>query len=521
MSISYFKYNKLKASRIIVNTITLYLKLGFVLVLSLITLRLVLNALGQEDYGLFNLVAGTVGAIGILRISMSDTSARYLGYYQGKGDKESLKNVFESSVLLHISIGFFLLVLIEAIGLWLFSNVFEIPGDRLSAAKLVFHCMTGSLFLTILAVPFDSLLYSRENIFVLSLFDALAATMKFGVAILINFTSESGLVIYGFSFVLIQGLLFLLKMVYCSRRYKEFTILRVTISPHTKILSEMFSFSGWNLLGSLSSIAVKEVNGVLLNIFFGLRLNAANGVSKQVGNQLNMISSSLTKAINPQMNISEGIGNRSRVRELLSASTKFTIFVYSLAAVPLFVHMPKILELWLKDVPEMTLAFTRLVLINGVIQKFSFELTNALRAVGKIKEFQTVETIIALSNIPLSYFLLDYGFDGYVVYLVGALLSSIMFFERIYFSKKIFNLDIKEFVKNAVTWPCVVLLTYTFMIGLMYYLTANVFTLIISGMLSAIIAVIMFYYTNLTIRERVVIYEFTNKALTKLNRLKN
>lgn len=246
----------------------------------------------------------------------------------------------------------------------------------------------------------------------------------------------------------IQIVMRIIKQRYSINKYNECK-LSLKDSVDRNLVKEILSFSGWNLLGSLASMSVIQIRSLLLNMFFGVTLNAANGVSMQVSTRLNAVSSSLTRAINPQLVKSEGGGDRSRMLRITEIATKYSIFLFALFVIPVIVEMSYLLRIWLKEIPEYSILFSQIVLGTLLIEKFSFEITSALRAVGKIRNFQIVETITSIMNIPVSYYLFKIGYPPVAIFIISLFLTVIVFAFRLYFGRKDAGLDIIRFMKNG------------------------------------------------------------------------
>jgi O-antigen/teichoic acid export membrane protein len=247
----------------------------------------------------------------------------------------------------------------------------------------------------------------------------------------------------------IQLFLRIYKQWYSKVKYDECKI-RFRQYVDKKLMKSILSFTGWNLFGSIGAMAVTQVKGVLLNMFFGVKLNTADGISYQASSQVNTVSVSLTRAINPQLMKSEGSGDRYRMLRITEISTKYSSFLFALFAIPVFLETPYLLKLWLKTVPEYATIFCQLSLLAMMIEKFTFPITDAIRASGNIRNFQVTETVILLLNIPLAYAAFKYGFSPEAIYIVIILVCLLIFLNRLHFGKKIVGMSIPRYMKNAI-----------------------------------------------------------------------
>ena len=398
--------------RIIINTFFLYGKMAITITVALFSTRIVLNELGVVDFGIFNLVAGVIGMLSFLNAAISASTQRYLSFYLGSGKINKLKAIFNSSILLHLVIGLVVVVLLEIGGVLLFNGILDIPVIRINTAKIIFHFIVISTFFTINSVPFDAVINAHENM----LFDAIVGILeslgKLSIAIWLIYTDYDRLIIYGLLFAILTILIQIVKGTYCYVKYEE---------CHTKfktyfqwvLFKDMFSFAGWNLFGALSGLGRNQGLAILFNLFYGVVVNAAFGIANQINGLINVFSLNMLKALNPQIVKSEGNGDRVRMLKLSMKASKFSFFLISFFAIPLIFEMPYILKLWLKIIPDYTIIFSQLTLIITLINQLSIGLQTAVQSIGKIKLYQTVVGGFLLLNLPISYFLLRFGFPIY------------------------------------------------------------------------------------------------------------
>lgn len=436
-------------NKIIFNTSVLYGQLIIGMALGLFTTRIILNALGEEDFGIYMLVAGVVGMLGILNSNMSNTSMRFLSHSLGSSDLVLSLKTFNTTLFLHFIIGVSVVVLMEFIGLYLIYNVLNIPPEKVLDASVVFHFMVISTFVTIIAVPYDAVINSHENLKVLAIVDIIGYILKLAIAIYLTYSNSNLLILYGFLILLVTILQRSIKQFYSRRNYAECKI-SFKQFVDKKLMVEILSFTGWNLFGSIAALASHQVRTILINMFFGVKLNAAEGVASKASTTVNMVSASMSRAINPQLMKSEGSGNRGRMLAITETGTKFTSYLFALFAIPILLEAPYLLKLWLKHVPEYAVIFCQVTLITMLIEKFSFQITHAIRAVGKIKAFQITETAIIVLLIPLAYLAFSMGYPPVSIYFIGLFITFFIFFERLYFGNKVAGINVLNFVRNAV-----------------------------------------------------------------------
>ncbi len=436
------------AKRVVINTGFLYGKMLITILISLYSTRLVLNALGTTDYGVFNLVGGVVAMLSFLNSAMANATQRYMSFSIGEGNNDKLKSIFSSSVVLHLIIGIIIVLILEFGGIFLFDGILKIPTERLGSARIVFHFMVISTFFTINSVPYDAAISSHENF----LFDALSgvfeSVLKLLIAVSLLFTPADKLILYGLLIAVLTILIRIIKSIYCYRKYEECRT-RITSRINIKLTKEMLSFAGWNLFGSFCTIARNQGLAIILNQFFGIIINAAYAIASQVNSNLMLFSVNMLKSINPQITKSEGGGDRQRTLRLTTLACKLSFFLLAFFAIPAILEMPFLLRIWLKTVPENTIIFCQLMIILTLILLMTAGLNMLIQAVGKIKTSQAFTGSLLILNVPLSYFLVKLGFPAYSVLVGSVFLECVAGGSRIWFSHKLAGLYVKEFlVKN-------------------------------------------------------------------------
>lgn len=439
----------LTANRVVVNTGFLYGKMLITMFISLYSTRLILNALGAVDYGIFNLVGGVIAFLSFLNGAMTAATLRYMSFSLGAGDEHKLKSIFSSSVILHLIIGLTIVLILEFGGIFLFNGTLNIPADRIGVAKIVFHFMVVSTFFTINAVPYDAAINAHENFLLESLLGIFEAVVKLGIAISLIYTNFDKLILYAFLIAALIILIRIIKSIYCLNKYEECNI-RVKSGINIDLTKEMFSFAGWNLFGSFCNVTRYQGITILLNLFFGVLVNAAYGIANQVNGVLTSFATNMVSALNPQIVKSEGSGDRERMLRLAMLACKLSFFLLSFFAIPLIIEMPFVLKIWLKTVPENAIIFCQLILLVSLIQQFTIGLVSAIHSVGEIKLYQIVVGSLLILNLPLSFLIIKVGFPAYSVLVSSILIEIIAAGTRIWFAHKLVGLSVTVFLKKIV-----------------------------------------------------------------------
>ena len=437
------------ADRVIFNTAVSYIVLLFKMAVGIFSVRFILIALGETNYGIYIAVAGVIALLDMLGGSMTNTSMRYLAYSLGGGEIEKIRDTFRTTLYVHYIIGLVTALIMEICGIFFIECIMDIPPDKIIDAQIIFQLMIISTFISIIAVPYDAVMNAHEHIWVLSLFDAFSAVLALGMAIFLMYSPGNRLIVYGFYQLGILIVIRILKVYYSKRHFVECR--KITFkNRNKKLVSELLSFTGWTFFGNLSAALKTHLRGIIINVFFGVRLNAAEGISRQVNNYVNMVAVSMTKAINPQMNKSEGSGDRDRMKRVLLMASKYSTFLFALVGVPLMIETPYIFSLWLKDVPNYAVVFCQISLLTMLIAKFTGQIGHAIYAVGKIKFFQSLEVAISFVILLFTYVVFKMGYSptaAYWVELIGVVFITI---ERFFMGKRIIGLKLTEYTTKTI-----------------------------------------------------------------------
>ncbi|TLU94290.1 hypothetical protein FEM55_08540 [Dyadobacter sediminis] len=436
------------AQKVVLNTGILYSRMLITIGITFYTTREVLNALGATDYGIYNLIAGVIAMLSFLNAAMSTSTQRYLSFHQSNADKNVLKSIFSTSLLLHICIGFILVSGIELSGLYLFNGFLNIPSERLQTARTVYHFMSMSVFFTIVSVPFTASLNSNENMLGLSVVNIIEVVLKLIIAISINGYHGDRLILYGLSMACISFISLIMYVIYCNSHYEECT-LRLKKHTNLGIIKNLTSFAGWNLFGALTGIGKTQGVAILLNVFFGTSINAAYGIANQVSSQMNFFSATMLKAINPRIMKTEGQGNRLQMLRLAMMASKFGYFLLAFVAIPCIFEMDNILNFWLKSVPPYTSSFCSLILVAIMVNQLTVGLDSAIQAIGKIKNYMIVAGTIKLLIVPVGYLLLKSGLPPIYVIVGYTVFEGIAGIARLKLLEITGGLNIKEYIKNV------------------------------------------------------------------------
>jgi len=506
------------AHRVVKNTGILYAKMGITMFISLYSTRLILSALGVEDFGLFNVVGGVIAMLGFLNASMAVASQRFMSFAQGAGDIDKVKKIFNMSTLMHIGIALLIVLIFEIVGFFLIDGILNIDPNRLSVAKIIYQFMVISTFFTIISVPYEAVITSHENMFFYAIEGIVEAIIKLGIAFYITYNSYDHLVSYGFLMAGLSIFLLILRRIYCHWKYEECQI-RIWHYYDKNLLIEMNSFAGWSLLGIASSMISNYGFGIVINIFFGTVVNAAQAIANQINGQLSVLSKTMINALNPIIAKNAGAGKMDVMIKAAMTGSKFSFYLLCIIFIPFLVEMSYILGLWLHIVPEYTVVFCRLLLIKTLIEQLQTPLTSTINAVGNIRKFQIFNSILNILPILVGYILFSNNFPPSSIY-IYFIINAIFLFSFVIYNAKIYsNLPVVFFLKNIVL--------KSFIIFIITILAAFVPLLLFENelvhtfaafILSTISLTILIWFFGLTIEEKNMIINLKLIIMSKFKR---
>ena len=394
-----------KSKRIAKNTLMLYIRMLVSMLVSLYTSRVVLATLGESDFGIYNVVGGVVAMMGFLNASLSGASSRYITYELAGGNPEKTRHVFSVIMAIHIGLALIILLFGETVGLWFLEKELNIPAERMWAARWVFQFSLCSTVLGILCVPYNSLIVANERMNVYAYISIMDVALKLVVVYVLTAFTWDKLVLYG---ALMLGVQFVTMSVYYLYSKRSFVEAKFRFVWDKALFREIFVFAGWTLNGNLAVIGYTQGLNVLLNLFFGPVVNAARGVAVQVQNVVMNFCSNFQMALNPQLTKSYAERDLGYMHHLIVVSSKFSFFLLLFLALPVMLEADVILGVWLKEVPEHTVTFLRLILISSMLSALANPIVISVHATGRLKRFQLIEGSMLLSIVPIAYVLLKF-----------------------------------------------------------------------------------------------------------------
>ena len=479
--------------RVIFNTIVLYIKVILSLVIALVSVPLVLRALGASDYGLYNLVAGVIAMLAFLNNSMTVSSQRFMSVAMGVNNEDKINIIYNTSFLLHLFLGVVVVLVFEIIGSFAIEKL-NIPIERIWCANVIFQFLLLSTFVKILSVPFDALINAKEDLLAFSIIELIDSILMLVVAISIPFVSGDRLIFYALSVTLISFLSFFMKYAWCKKAYKNYSIELLKYRGKFYI-KEMLGFTGWTLFGGLAVIARNQGVAVIINIFLGTIANAAYGIANQINGAIGNFSSTFQKAINPQLMKSEGMNDRSRLVRISYISSKFSVLALAFFSVPLILEMDEVLFLWLKDdIPPFTMRLAQCIIVFSIIYQYSVGIMSAIQATGKIRNYQIVMGTILLMNVPAAYLILKLGYPVYYTTLVFVALEVVSLLARLLMATKLAGMNIKTFFNEVIVPTLVIIFIPTLVVLIPYFsINQSILRLVLVSSIYGILYVVLMY----------------------------
>lgn len=413
--------------RIAKNTIYLYMRSILVMAVGLYTSRVVLKALGVDDYGVYNVVGGFVAMFAIISSSLVSASQRFISYEMGK-EKPQLKRVFRGTVTIHIILAAIILILCESIGLWFLLNKLKIAPDRMGAAFWVYQFSVITFCINLISIPYNATIIAHEKMKAFAYVSIFEACSKLLMAVILQFIPWDRLIIYSLMMMMIAISIRFLYGIYCKKHFSECSF---HFSFDKKLFKDMLGFTGWNFIGSTASIFSSQGINILVNIFFGVALNAARGICDQVNNAINQFVSSFMTAVNPQITKSYAAHDYEYMNKLMLRGAKYGTLMYWLISFIVFVESDFILNLWLVKVPPYAPLFLRLILIYSIFQAMSNTLYIGMLATGKIRNYQIIIGTITAMAFVVCYIAFKMGLGPEWSYLSMILSVFVAMFVRL------------------------------------------------------------------------------------------
>ena len=503
--------------RIAKNTLLLYFRMLFTMAVSLYTSRVVLNILGVEDFGIYNVVGGIVAMFGFINGSMASATQRYLTFELGQDNRNQLAKVFATSLSIHAIISFFIVLLAETIGLWFLWNKMQIPADRMNAAFWVFQCSVAASVIMIMSVPYNAAIIAHEKMSAFAYISIIEVSFKLLVVYFLQYFHVDKLILYAVLIVIVQFIIRLCYSWYCNRHFKETKYRWIWDKT---LFCEMTGLAGWNLFGNFAAITFTQGLNLLLNMFFGSVVNAARGIAVQAQTAIGQFSNNFQTALNPQITKSYATGDREYMHSLIFGVPNFPFFLLLFLSLPILIETKAILTLWLKIVPDHTVVFLRIMLCTTWVYAISNPLITAASATGKIKLYQSVVGGLLLLILPISYLCLRLGLPAYSVLIVHLGMEITAQFARLWMLRRMIRLSLREYFTKVI-WRIskVTIIALAAPLAVAYWLPGEgIWNLLTICLICAISTSMSVYWFGLTSGEKIYISSRISSIVSKFRK---
>ena len=485
----------------------------FTMLVSLYTSRIVLNALGVIDFGIYNVVGGVVTMFSVLSGSLSSAISRFITFELGRSNFDRLKEIFSTAVIIQVVLSIIVITLGETVGMWFLNYKMNIPTERMIAANWVFQFSILTFVVNLISVPYNASIIAHERMSAFAYISVLEVAGKLIVAYFISISPIDKLIFYA---VLICVIALTIRMVYglyCKRYFDECTFYFVW---RPQLLKQMFGFAGWNFIGSSSAILRDQGGNIIINLFCGPVVNAARGIAYQINAAVTSFVTNFMMAINPQIIKSYASENYDYVMSLIFRGARFSFYILLFVSIPVLIDTHFILEIWLKTVPEYTVSFVRLVILFTLSESISYPLITVMHATGNIREYQMLVGGLQMLNLPISYFIMYIGMPPELVFIVAIVISQFCLFSRLVLLRKMIGLEINKFLKSV--WMNVLIVAFVSSILpiLISYKTYESLSRLFWLLLVNIVTVsIVVYFIGLTLNERAYFREKITRLIIK------
>lgn len=468
--------------RVARNTVILYIRMLFNLLVGVWTSRIVLNALGFVDNGLYNVVGGFVGFFYIVTNSQSSAISRFINFEVGKNTQQGLDNIFQASLFMQVFISLVILILSETVGIWFVNHRLVIPEDRIVAVNIVYQFSIISFILGLLSVPQKAVIIAHENMNIFAYISIAGSIAKLIISFIIEYAHDNRLILYAALLCFVNIATFFVYYIYIKR---HFSACRYKLKFNKTFAKKLYGFAGWSFIGESSAVLRTSGISILLNLFGGPIANTINGITSQFTYLVSIFVNDFTTAFNPQITKQYASGEYESLIPFLYRCSKFSFLLITLMAVPVIFNVKFILVLWLKDVPELTNIFIIIAIIFTLVECLSKPLITAKAATGNIRNYQIIVGGILILTLPIAYVFLKIGFPIYYSY-VAILITSIMaFFSRMVMLKGAIPLwsSMKFIIKVVIPMIITFIIAATLPFILKFYLFIEKWPLLIGSFL--------------------------------------
>lgn len=508
------KTSSYNSKRIAKNTLILYIRMIFTMLISFYTSRLVLEGLGVEDYGIYNVVGGIVAMFSFINSALATSTQRYITYELGHGNADAIQNVFITSINIHFLIAAIVVILSETAGLWFLNEKMTIPETRLNAAFWVMQCSIISSAIMIITVPFNAIIIAYEKMSTFAYISITESLLRLIIAFVITLYDGDRLILYCILILCVQALIRLIYSIYCKRNFNDITQYKIRFN--IKLFREMLVFSSWNFIGSTASILMTQGLNILLNVFFCPAINAARGVAVQMQSAVAQLANNFQTALNPQIIKTYAANDLRAMHSLISRASRYSFCLLLCICLPIFLEADFALRIWLVEVPPHASAFLRLILCSTILQSVSNPLMTSAQATGHVKKYQLYVGGVLTLTLPIAYLVLNLGAAPEAVFIVEFAICLIAYFIRILIICPLVHLETGRFIKDTLPrYILIILFASAVPVTLKHFMDSCTSSSIIICLVSVICTVISSILIGFRKSERTAVFNYVKAKLAK------
>lgn len=503
----------IESGKIAKNTAVLYVRMILLMVVSLYTSRVVLAALGVDDFGIYNVVGGVVAVLGFLNGTLSTSSSRFVTVALAGGYMQQMRKTFAVVFTVNIMLLLIIVLLAETVGLWFLYEKMTIPPDRMKAAFWVYQFSVITIAFNITCVPFNASIIAHEKMSAFAYISLIEAFLKLGAAYLVTVATSDKLILWGLGLMLIQVINCLIYMFYCGRQFGE---CRMNLCFDKSMFQQIMGFISWSAYGSFVSVGFTQGLNIILNLFFSPAVNAARGIAVQVQTAVMYFTSNFQTAINPSLIKNTSQQDFVSARKLLTASSKFSFFLLCILGIPLIVEAHFVLQIWLGQVPDYTVQFVQIMLVIGIWGCLANPLRIVNQAEGNIKKFQLYECTVLLMIVPVSYFSLKLWQIPILVFVIHLVIDNIAQIIRIAIVLPKIKMPVREYLKEVYLRILpVFLISFLVPLMLQHQMTEGWLRFVLSLVTTEIVILLSIMVAGLKLEERAMVMKFVRKTLKR------
>lgn len=497
--------------RLAKNTVMLYIRMIVIMIVTLYTTRVVLNVLGETDYGIYNIVGSVVVSMIFIQNSLMSATQRFLSYELGLKEGEDVSKVFSASMVLHLRFLVIIVAILETVGLWFLNRVLDIPPDRIVAANIVYQFSILTFCLNLIRIPYNSIIISYESMNIYAVLSIVEAFLKLSVVIALKYLAFDKLILYG---ILIFGITFVINALYigyCRKNYRD--DIKIDFKVEKPVVKKMQGFLGWNLLGGITGVATGEGPNYFMNYYLGVSVNAAMGIAKQVSGAVYGFTSNFQSAFNPQIVKAYAAEEKDYLFVLITRTSLLSFYLMFIIAFPVIICSDFIFNLWLVDVPQYAIVFCVLIMLGQMVSAMGSPLWMVAHATGDIKVYQIVISCINLLIIPASFVILKLAFEPYYILAFQILINISVFIFRLFYIRGKLGFSVRQFAKEVVL-KCMYLSLIIIPIPLILsYYASTVWQSILVIIASLVISGVLIFFGGLDKETRESIISFVKNRI--------